>query len=302
MNIEKIKKEIYEKYRMNIVSYEIVPRLMFRENMVFIDSNTKKYIVKKYPVNTKDTYLNNLSQLYQELCQNGIDTNRIVLQESGNSFFELEDGKYVVFSYVKGNRCKKENITIQLSKTMKELHGKLEYIKADIVMEKTWNQIQECYENVDAWTAVDDLTGQIVQLKDYYKEILQNYAPNKQMVIHGDCTINNIIMNNYEYGFIDFDNYKLGDPLEDLANLSNSILYDRETGDITEQKDIIKELISGYGLSQIEYQNLKLYMQLNCLIELQKHQKNYRFLKRNPGTYQYLSKLVSIINVVKSSL
>lgn len=80
-----------------------------------------------------------------------------------------------------------------------------------------------------AWDEIDDLTervnGSVQLLQKIDQEYDRAFRNREQIIVHGDCTLNNIVVSNGSFYLIDFDNYRLGFPEEDFANLLNSILY-----------------------------------------------------------------------------
>ena len=139
---------------------------------------------------------------------------------------------------------------------------------------------------------IKELIGEGFEIKDPRKRILGN----------GDCTLNNIVVSNGSFYLIDFDNYRLGFPEEDFANLLNSILYSTADSEVkSEAMQSARSYFHGIENSDEFVYKVKLCMQKNASRELYKHKENYRYLRRTPGTVQYLQGLLDIIYRVEES-
>ena len=110
------------------------------------------------------------------------------------------------------------------------------------------------------------------------------------------------MVSNGSFYLIDFDNYRLGFPEEDFANLLNSILYSTADSEVkSEAMQSARSYFHGIENSDEFVYKVKLCMQKNASRELYKHKENYRYLRRTPGTVQYLHGLLDIIYRVEES-
>lgn len=88
----------------------------------------------------------------------------------------------------------------------------------------------------------------------------------------------------------------------DFANLLNSILYSTADSEVkSEAMQSARSYFHGIENSDEFVYKVKLCMQKNASRELYKHKENYRYLRRTPGTVQYLQGLLDIIYRVEES-
>ncbi|MFW6677073.1 phosphotransferase [Lacrimispora sp. AGF001] len=293
---------IQNQYSISINNFKVIPRLMFRESFYFDDDNGRKYVIKKYPKSTEDQELVSIIRFYSELCHYGTITNKIVFDRDKNAVFELADGKYVIFTYLEGEKCNIANFKLSYGSALKSLHNSLCTMDTNLAGLSTQEQVNQCIANINDWEEIDELSSMIIGMTAETLKACKNYQTSTLSIIHGDCTRNNCIITDNKITFIDFDNFKTGDPLEDLANAANSVLYDDEIPLTSDKENTIIHIFSDYGLQRNEFERVKNYMKINCVIELYKHRENYRYLRRTPGTKNYLGKLIGIFNSVNYSL
>ncbi len=302
MNIARVVQYIENNYGIKVDDFRVIPRLMFRESME-IKSNECRYIVKKYPLVTDLSYLTDMVKLYAELEKCGIVTNKVLQSARGLPVFEMPDGKFVVFTFVPGSTINTGMVNELLFQTITEIHGRIK----NIVCEKV-NLNQDCtnpsVSSSYIWDEIDNLTVKInnstqllQKIDEEYSRAFRSIEPN---IIHGDCTLNNIVFSSGKFYLIDFDNYRLGFPEEDFANLLNSILY--STAESRVKLETIQMAHSYFqrieNSGEFVYR-VKLCMKKNASRELYKHKENYRYLRRTPGTVQYLHRLLDIIYKVE---
>ena len=306
MKTERVLSYIEKHYGIKTDRYQVIPRLMFRESLE-IYWKRHHYVVKKYPVSTPPTRLADMVELYEELARCGVVTNQVVRSTRNDPFFEMPDGKYIIFTFVPGIPINAEMVKQETFQAISKVHVKMGHIqleKAGLQNGCTDSRLESCYD----WSEIDGLTERINESVDLLKKIDEDYQRvfenRRKIVIHGDCTLNNIVFLGREFYLIDFDNYRLGFPEDDFANLLNSILY--STADSEEK---IGALMSAHRYfcyadnNRDLIQTLKLCMQKNASRELYKHRENYRYLRRTPGTVQYLHELLDIIiNIDKKTL
>ena len=292
---DKIICEIKERYDINVKNYRKISRLMFRESLYFEDCSGYKYILKKYPKSLPTEDILSIVKLYLELEKYGIKTNRVVTDCNDVPFFEIANGKYILFTFLDGNRCSVDEWKMKVGGSLRELHNSMVTLNPTLAQVSTYEQVNSCIKNITRWEEIDELSHVINCMADKNLEICRNYNPFSQTIIHGDCTRNNCIIYNDKIMFIDFDNFKIGDPLEDVANVANSVIYDEEIIALKEKENIIKHIIYDYNLKKDDIVRMKNYMKINCIIELYKHREHYKYLRRTPGTKEYLKKLIYII-------
>ncbi|MCZ2720682.1 serine/threonine protein kinase [Marinomonas sp. 15G1-11] len=84
-------------------------------------------------------------------------------------------------------------------------------------------------------TLVDDITRKS-------EKVIHNYWPENTQIIHGDCHRSNLLLSNDQLYLLDFDDCTTGPQIQDIwLHLS---------GDITQQKQQLSELIEGYESDQ----------------------------------------------------
>lgn len=299
MKTEEILNVISNQYGIRASNYKVISRLMFRESLYLEDENGNKYIIKKYPKIIKTQELESIAKFYMELYQQGIKTNKVVIKKSSGIFFEMRDGKYIVFTYLEGIQCSTTAFSLKYGKALKDLHGEMSFLNLSLAQISTQSQIEQCKRHIYEWEQIDEVS--LIIRSKFFKivETCEKYRVMTPSIIHGDCTRNNCIVTNNIITFIDFDNFKIGDPLEDLANAANCVLYDSGIKSFNYKKEIIIQLFCQYGLMDEDFERIKNYMKINCIIELYKHRENYRYLRRTPGTKNYLEKLIWIINYLE---
>ena len=304
MKIDRIVQCIENNYGIKVDDYKVVPRLMFRESLR-IKSNERQYVVKKYPLATDSACLADMVELYAELERCGVTTNKVLRSEAGAPVFELPDGKYVIFTFVPGVTVNAGMVNELLFQTISEIHGRTKNIlwkETKLPDDSTESSFVPSY----AWDEIDNLTervnGSVQLLQKIDQEYDRAFRNREQIIIHGDCTLNNIVVSNGSFYLIDFDNYRLGFPEEDFANLLNSILYSTADSEVkSEAMQSARSYFHGIENSVEFVYKVKLCMQKNASRELYKHKENYRYLRRTPGTVQYLHGLLDIIYRVEES-
>lgn len=152
----------------------------------------------------------------------------------------------------------------------------IEYIEVDDSKQWLLDFVDaKIYAKMDDFRKYDLDMSIFDDMKDYLENNIHKVTPNSKFAryFHGDSTYENILFNNFDVKFIDFDNdYKMG-PIElDMGKLTQSIITKYESWDtpeteITETNDEFNQVLDMYNqILQSEHIKSKAYFY--CIIHL----------------------------------
>ena len=195
MNLESHIKDVF---KLNIVSF-VKNNESSDGNVYNIKTNDNKYIAKIYD---DLNIVNNMIFLYNYLEEMNIP--KIIKTIDGNYFSKYMDKFIVIYSFLEGK---------QLSEFINENNN----ICPDEIVKLIAKEVRKLH----------DLTS---NNSFNFKTIDFANNLNRKSILHFDLTKENIYINNYKIGFIDFDDAKYGDSICDVAILLSFFFISKKRG------------------------------------------------------------------------
>lgn len=274
-------------------------RLFFRKNYLCKSEGDKNYLIKTYPLSKKDALVT-LSRFFELSNVQNIQYQRGVINKFGTHFFVDKGTIFAVYEYYDGRvvDIKKDNFK-HVGEYLNRFHKEFvvdKQVELDLQLNDSRNIIQFCYKKLkkynlsDFFEEADELTNkQAIEVLKIWEKLLEKDIS----IIHGDCTINNLLINDSGFLMIDFDDTRMGNTKEDVANMINSIYFSSK--DSIEFYGKTTELIDGYySYEKVDRDVLNLLCRALALKEICIHLDEYKYLTRNPNTKNYLKKLFNI--------
>lgn len=248
-HIDEIKEEIVKKKIKNKLEklYDIKVNKIEKSkestdgNVYIIYSLNNKYIVKIYD---QYTHVESMIKLHNYLLEEKINAPTIIYTIDQQQYVNIFNNRYlVIYSFVEGNPISYDSasgklntdIIIKIAKNIKKIH------------------LATKHKNEFGFK---------------YVPFIEEKTKESNCILHFDLTKDNILINENNIGFIDFDDAKYGDEICDIAILISNFFFSKKYGvDIdgmnlfineyyNNQKEKIKEatqLIKEYALKWIDY-------------------------------------------------
>lgn len=294
-----LSEKIYDLYGLSGTIKVFSKRIFFRKNYIIDCNEGRKYLVKSF----SDKNYNQLLKLeyLSEINSYGGKVQSAVSNFEDKKYFSFENTYYVVFEFIHG---KQFNVNYddfyKLGNSVKELHDlfKNKNPGGNIGIENKLALGIEKYRRVIKKNNFSMFNTYGKDVKKKANDILSfwehEFSKKERQFIHGDFNINNIIVNQSQYYFIDFDDSRIGDIYEDIATFLISLYMTSEDRNIF--KIHYREFLNGYFKNYDEWiiEKIKITMKFIALKEICKHIDNYEFLIRIPNTKWYLDSLFNI--------
>lgn len=299
--INEVQKKLYKIYNIRGEFITLSKRLFFRKNYLCKSEGDKNYLIKTYPLSKKDTLLT-LSLFFEFSNIKNIEYQRGVINKFGTHFFVDNGTIFAVYEYFDGRVVDIKNDNFyQIGKYLNRFHKEFvvdKEVELTLQLNDSRKIIQFCYKKIekhnlnDFFEEADEHTNKKAnKVLNLWEKLLDNDIS----IVHGDCTINNLLVTDNGFLMIDFDDVRKGNTKEDVANMINSIYFSSK--DITEFNCRTTELTEGYfSHGKIDSDLLNLLCRALALKEICLHLDEYKYLTRNPNTKNYLKKLFDIFN------
>ena len=239
-------------------------------DIFLINTDDKKYIVKIYNVDEEKQIKNSL-YTQKNIFESLKITADVFLNKKNELYTRYNNKIYAIQEYIEEQKStNKIDIIEQTSKNLYFLHQELKKLDKNLYknkkeysdsisikenIEKTKNELKNNKTPQEVKSIFDKLLNKRKNLLEKYR---CEYCPNEFQVIHRDVRLGNIIVNNNEIYFIDFDYVAYGDLLFEIgsaAMLVSDFVIGRTKDFVNVYNSYLKRK---YKIEEI-YQNLLAY-------------------------------------------
>ncbi len=290
--------KLQEEYNIIADDLQLLERVMYRQNYLVEDNEGNKYYVKYYSQVLGVDEVVKITDTYRYLIDNGVNTSVVLKNvKTGNYFFIISNRIYVVFRYLEGKEATMESMR-QVSKALRTFHD-IKLNDSKMLFNKSITRIENARSiasRLDS-PSLKKFTDFISEVKDDVEQLISNAYPINDFFIHGDFNKHNVIVNNEVINFIDCDETRIGNPLEDLASMIYSLLY--INGEISyENSKYIVDFLESYYESELDQKlidEIEVVLKVNSVIYLLDRADTYKFLARDKSTKKFLDSSITIL-------
>jgi thiamine kinase-like enzyme len=273
--------------------------IMIKSNYVVTDDKGDIWFVKYYPLAFGESDLARLGQIYCLLEQYSVPTCKVRENiKTRKLYMRACSGFYLVYNFINADVADSRSV-IKITDTLRKLHG-ISDASFKMILGSTHNRIQF------ARSVYSKLPYPQYQLfKTYLGDKVEEIGRLLNMpvwpcnaVIHGDLNLRNILVKGDEIYFIDLDEIRLGDPIEDLASLIYSLLYRNGVLDFQSSHDI-RSLMSHFFYGMLTPENIdktEHVLKVNCIVYLMQRADDYVYLIRHKSTRKFMDSLLAILS------
>ena len=296
----KIIDSIQQNYAISIINVIVVNRLLFRKSFIVTTDDGQKYIVKDYANLVSE--LDYICEYQWSLYESGLDIGIPIKNIKTKKYYtQLDSRYYVLFKYIEGSHPTHLN-TKEIAECLRKYHSvaKLHSIHN---LHSTKHKLYEAYDMFSNFYKSNyTIRNQIIACKDSIEKVIIQYPHDTKCdtIIHGDTIMKNMILTGNRICLIDFDNIRMGQPIEDVANTVLSIICNDspEFKIYTDRYQNVRNFIDEYYCNNDKYNienDILYYMKVHCIIDMARYAKNIEYLIRMPSMQAYLIFLVKII-------
>lgn len=200
-------------------------------DIFLINIDSQKYIVKIYNVDEEKQIGNSLytqKKVYQSLKM----APDVLLNKNNELYTRYNDKFYAIQEYIEEQKSTETDIIEKTSKNLCFLHQELKKLDESLYKnKKEYSDNISIKENIDKTKNEFEKIRTSQEVKNVFNALLNKrenmlekynceYHPNEFQVIHRDIRPGNIITNNNEIYFIDFDYVAYGDLLFEIGSAS----------------------------------------------------------------------------------
>lgn len=299
MLIDVVIKALEDEYAIRSVCCQETHGIMIKHNYIITDENNENWFIKYYPSTFGESNLERLGHIYYWLEQGGFPTCNVKENlKTGKFYMRTDTGFYVVYSFIDAKVADSHSV-IKIMDGIQKFHeiSDSSFIK---MLNRTSDRIlfaQSIYAEISKpqYQLFKDYLGNRV---DLIRRLLEMPPWPCNKVIHGDLNLGNVLNKDDKIYFIDLDEMRLGDPLEDLVSLIYSLLYRKGILDF-QCADDVRNLMAHFFHGELTIENMEqteFVLKMNSIYYLMQRANCYQYLKRHKSTLNFMDSLLKILD------
>ena len=162
---------------------------------------------------------------------------------------EKNEYKYLIMEYKKGKPAfKYDNIGYRLGKELKKIHN-IDIKDCKFDNNSAEKLLSNCIEKIEAIFPEIQKKYKDENIKSTIKFLVEN-IPKDKVLVHGDYSLPNILIDDNTYNFIDLGDVSISTKYFDFYYFLRSL-------EINKKVYMLKDFLSGYGLEKLESKYMK---------------------------------------------